>query len=81
MKKQQDGSPTRMRWIVIDDGHVRIELECLLVSAPGILTNLARGLRYLAQEQDPEGLAVADAVNAISAELVAEKIKVQDGNG
>jgi hypothetical protein len=81
MKRQQIGAGTRMGWYAMDDGHVRVEIECPLVAAPGVLTNLARSMRLLAHAQDPEGLAAADAVNAVAAEMMAAATKAQGGEG
>lgn len=67
--ERQCGAGTSMGWYHINDDHIIIDIECRLTAAPGILTNLAQGLRQLATDHDPAGLALADAINAVGGEI------------
>jgi hypothetical protein len=77
--KRQCGAGTTMGWYLLEDGRVRVEVECPLVAAPGALAIMARDLRAMAQAQDPQGLATADMVNAIAAEMAAGIKKQWEG--
>jgi hypothetical protein len=77
MKEQNPTAHTSIKWCAITDGKISVEIDCLLVAAPGVLTKLAKSFRLMAEAQDPEGLAAADAVNAAADEIMDAAIKAQ----
>jgi hypothetical protein len=66
-------SGTSIAWSALDDERIKIEIDSPLASAPGILKNLEKSIRLMAQTSCPEELVAADAVYALVDEMVGRQ--------